>query len=191
MPPFSGKIEPISIIPNEELSSIDQIDVSAFRRALLKKPTYKAYKALLVHRHTLQSLNLDVDLMVEQADDALYKASENRGKTERALANACDSSMYPYPTTCPPIASKAFQSIIELQTFYHDEKVCVLMECVSEQGRAQTLLRRVNSRVEKVEQALVKKFGIHTVDDEGNPLRMQDLERVIDVMASVPGIENL
>ncbi|KAL9135605.1 MAG: hypothetical protein Q9175_003205 [Cornicularia normoerica] len=186
MPLFSGTTETISTVPEKELSSIDQIDIFAFRRALLKKPTYKAYKALLVHRRAIQCLKTNVDLMVKEADDALYKASENSRKT-KALANDCDSTMSPSALTCPPIAGKVLQSIIELQTFYLDEREGVLIECVFEQGRALALLQEVNKKVEKVEHALVKKYGIHTVDDEGDPLDMRNVERIIDVMASTPG----
>lgn len=183
---FFPTIETISTIPDEELSSVDQIDISALQQALSKKPTYKAYKALLVHRRTLQCLKMNVDLMVEVADDALYKALENRNKAEQALANACNSTMSLYPATCLPLSGKALQTIIELQTVYYDEKVGVLVECDFEQQRAQRVLDDVNKRVKKMEQALVKKFGIHTIDDEGNPLYMQNVERVIDVMASIP-----
>lgn len=191
MPLFAGKIEAISTIPDEELSSFDQIDLSAFHRARSKKPTYKSYNALLIHRCTLRSLKRNVDLMVEQANDALFKASENRRKTLQALAHACESTRSPHSLTCPPIAGKVLQNIIELQTFYHDERAIVLTECQVEQRRAQVLLVAVDERLTKTEQVLVKKFGIHTVDDEGNPLDMQDVERVIHVMASIPGNEGL
>ena len=43
-----------------------------------------------------------------------------------------------------------------------------------------------------MEWALVKKYRIHTVDDEGKPLLNEhNVERIIDVMASVPAIEDL
>ena len=188
----SRKIETISTVPDEELCSIDQIDISALGQALSKKPTYKAYKALLVHRHTLRCLKINVDHMVEVADAALCKASENRKKAEQTLVNACNSTVSPNPATSPPISGKALQTIIELQTMYYDEQVSVLVECDFEQGRAQRVLDDVNKRVKKIEQAWVKKFGYHTVDDEGNPVYMQqNVEPVLDVMASIPENEDL
>lgn len=132
-----------------------------------------------------------MDSIFEEAHDAQRKASDNYNKTAEALANACDATMSPYSTTSPPIVGKALQTILELQMFYHDERMGVVIERGVERGQVKGFLRAVNEKVEEVEQVLVKKYGIHTVDDEGNPLEMQDLERVIDVMASVPGIENI
>ena len=128
--------------------------------------------------------------MVDEADGALQKASENFRKTVQTLAKACDSDTLPYPQTSPPIVGNALQSIIKQQKFYHDQRMGVLVERGFEAGRVLALLNEVNKRIAKVEQDLVKKYGIHTIDDEGNPLEIQNLERVIDVMASVPGIES-
>ncbi|CAF9942255.1 MAG: hypothetical protein ALECFALPRED_009635 [Alectoria fallacina] len=191
MPLVFGKPEPISIIPEEELSAVDQINVSAFRRALVKKPTYKAYCSLLAYRRALRCLKINVDLLVEEADDGLRKATDNYNKTAQALANACDSTKSPWPTTCPTVAGEVFQNIMELQALYHEEKLEVCLECHFDEGRARAFLDAVNKRVQKLETVLVKKFGIHAVDDEGNPLDMQNAERVIHVMASIPGNENL
>lgn len=123
--------------------------------------------------------------MVDEADGAVGKAAENYRKTAQAIANSCNSAALPPP----PIAGKALQTIIELQKFYHDQRMGVLVECSLERGRVSALVIEVNKRIAKVEQVLVKKYGIHTIDDEGKPLVMQNLERVIDIMASVPGIE--
>lgn len=191
MPLFSGKIEIISTTPDEELSSVDQIDCLAFSRALCRKSSYKAYSALLIHRRTLQCLNANVNLIVQEAEDARFKAFENREKTEQALANACISTMSSYPTRCPSIARKALESIMELQTFYLDERAGALVECVLERECAQAFLYKADKRLKKVEQALVERNDIHTVDDEGEPLDVQNVERVMHVMASIPGIERL
>ena len=192
MPQSSGKIEIISIVPDDKLSSVSQIDLGTLHQALSRKPTYKAYKTLLVHHHTLQCLNANVDLRVQQADDAFKKVSEDLRNTAVALANACNSTASAHPATRPPIVGEVLQGIIELQTFYQREKVHVLLQCRWDQTGAQRLIQEVNKRVKKVEQALVKKYGIPTLDDEGNPLlNGHNIERIIDVMASVPGIENL
>ena len=192
MPGSSIENETISTVPNEKLSSIGQIHLPTLNRALKRKSTYKAYKALRVHRSTLECLNSNVNLRVGKADDALNKASEDRRNTEIALANACSSTASLYPTTRPAIVGEVLQGIIELQKFYQHEKADVLVECRREQRHVQTLIRAVNTKVEKVEKALVKKFGIHTVDDEENPLlNVHNVERIIDVMASIPGLENL
>ena len=191
MPLVSGKIEPISIIPEEELSAVDQINVSAFRRALVKKPIYKAYCSLLAYRHALRRLKINVDLLVEEADDGLRKATENFNMTGQALVNACDSTKSPYPTTSPTVAGEVFKNIMELQKLYHAERLEVALECHFEEGYVRGRLYAANKRVQKLEAVLVKKFGIHAVDDEGKPLDMQNVERVIHVMASVPGTENL
>ena len=175
MPGSSIENETISTVPNEKLSSIGQIHLPTLSRALKRKSTYKAYK-----------------VRVGKADDALNKASEDRRTTETALANACASTASPYPITRPAIVGEALTGIIGLQKFYQHEKADILVECRREQSHVQTLIRAVNERVEKVEKALVKRFGIHTVDDEGNPLlNVHNVERIIDVMASIPGLENL
>ena len=81
---------------------------------------------------------------------------------------------------------------MKLQMLYQRETVDALVNCRCEQMQAQLHLQAVNKRVEKVERTLVKKYGIHTVDDEGKPLLNEhNVERIIDVMASIPGIEDL
>ena len=189
MPHSSSKMEPISTVPDEKLSSIDQIDLSALHRALIRKPTYKTYKILLAHYHSLQCLNANLELRIMDADDALTEASANRENTVIALTNACNSTASPYPTTRPPVIGNALQGIIELQMFYQKEKENVLEECRREQSRVHTFILKTNKKVDKVERVLVKKFGIPT-DDEGNPLNMQSVERAIDVMAWIPGCES-
>lgn len=190
MPQSSGKIETIAIVPDDELSSAYQIDLPSLNRALSRKPTYKVYKTLLVHHRTLKCLNSNVDLRVQKADAALNKASENLRNTAVTLANACNSTASANPATRPSIVGEVLQGIVELQTFYQREKVSVLLRCRWDQIQAQKFLQETSKRVKKVEQTLVKKYGIHTVDDEGNPLLNEhNVERIIDLMASVPGIE--
>ena len=189
MPRLSSNIEAISTVPDEKLNSISQLDLSALGRALSREPTYEAYKALLTYRRTLQSLNANVDVRVEHADDALNKTSEDLSNTATALVNVCTS---PGPTTCPSLVGEALRGTMKLQMLYQRENVNVLVNCRREQMQAQMHLQAVDKRVEEVEWALVKKYGIHTFDDEGNPLLSEhNVERMIDVMASVPGIEDL
>ena len=190
----SFKIEAISTMPDEKLNSISQLDHSALDRVLSRKPSYEAYKTLLTYRRTLQSLNANVDSRVAQADDALSKTSEDLGNTATALVNACcTSAASPRHTiTRPTLVVEALRATMKLQMLYQREKVDVLVNCRREQMQAQMHLQEVNRRVEKVEWALVRKYGIHTVDDEGMPLLNEhNVERMIDVMASVPGIEDL
>lgn len=185
-----GKIETISIVRDDELYSAYQIDLPSLNRALSRKPTYKTYKTLLVHQRTLECLNANVDLRVQKAEAALNKASENLKNTIVTLANACNSTASANPATRPPIVGGVLQGIMELQIFYQREKVSVLLQCRWDQIQAQRLLQQTSKRVNKVEQSLVKKYGIHTVDDEGEPLLNEhNVERIIDLMASVPGIE--
>ena len=192
MPGSSIENETISTVPNEKLSSMGQIHLPTLSRALKRKSTYRAYKALRGHRSTLECLNAKVNLRAGKADDALNKASEDRRNTEIALTNACASTASPYPTTRPAIVGEVLRGIIGLQKFYEHEKVGLVVECRREQRHVQTLIRAVNKRVGKVEEALVQKFGIHTVDDEENPLlNVHNIERIIDVMASIPGMENI
>ena len=187
--PQSFKIEAISTMPDEKLNSISQLDLSALDRFLSRKPSYEAYKTLLTYRRTLQSLNANVDSRVAQADDALSKTSEDIGNTATALVNACTSAMSPCHR--PTLVGEALRVSMKLQMLYQREKVDVLVNCRREQMQAQMHLQEVNRRVEKVEWALVRKYGIHTVDDEGMPLLNEhNVERMIDVMASVPGIED-
>ena len=81
---------------------------------------------------------------------------------------------------------------MKLQMLYQREKVNALVDCRCEQMQARMHLEAVTKRVEEVEQALVKKYGIHTADDEGKPLLNEhNVERMIDVMASVQGVEDL
>ena len=189
MPQSFSKIEAISTVPDEKLNSISQLDLPALGRALSRKPTYEAHNTLLTYRRTLQSLSANVDLRVE---DTLNKTSEDLSNTATALVNACNSRASPCQTTHPTLVSEALRSTIKLQMLYQREKVNVLVNCRREQMQAQMYLQAVNKRVEEVEWALVEKYGIHTVDDEGKPLLNEhNVERMIDVMASVPGTEDL
>ena len=192
MPQWSGKIEAISIVADENLKSISQLDLKTLSRALSRKPTYAIYKTLLTYWSTLQRLNVNVNLTVKQADDALGKASDDLSNTTTALVNACNFTTSPHPTSRPLVAGEALIGTMKLQTIYQREKVDVLVRCRREQMHAQMYLQRVDRRVEKVERALVKKYGILTADDEGMPLlNVHNTERIIDVMASIPGIEDL
>lgn len=184
------------MVPDEKLNSISQLDLSALARALSREPTYEAYKSLLTHRRTLQSLNANVDVRVEHADDALNKTSEDLSNTAtalvNALVNACNSPPSPGQTTRPSLVGEALRGTMKLQMLYQRENVNVLVNCRREQMQAQMYREAVDQRVEEVEWALVKKYGIHTFDDEGKPLLNEyNVERMIDVMASVPGVEDL
>ena len=184
---FTGKIEPISTAPDGKLCSFHQIDVEALCRALRKKPRYKAYKALLSHRRVLECLKTNLDLKAKEAVEARQKAINDYNKTW-ALAHACHvSTESSRAIKCPAIAGEMLDTILEWQKFYQDQKVEALEECAVEHGRVQYFLLALNKRVEKVEGALVTRYGIWTTDEEGNPLDMCDVERVIDVMASIPG----
>ena len=191
MPQSFSKIEAISTVPDEKLDSISQLDLSALDRALTRSQTYEAYKTLLTYRRTLICLNANVDLRVEQANEALSKTSEDLSNTATALVNACNSTASPRQTTRPTFVREALRGTMKLQMLYQREKVNVLVNCRREQMHAQMYLQAVNKRVEEVERALVKEYGIHTVDDEGKVLLNEhNVERMIDVMASVPGIED-
>ena len=191
MPQSFSKIEAISTMPDEKLDSISQLDLSALDRALTRSQTYEAYKTLLTYRRTLICLNANVDLRVEQANEALSKTSEDLSNTATALVNACNSTASPRQTTRPTFVREALRGTMKLQMLYQREKVNVLVNCRREQMHAQMYLQAVNKRVVEVERALVKKYGIHTVDDEGKVLLNEhNVERMIDVMASVPGIED-
>ena len=191
MPQSFSKIEAISTMPDEKLDSISQLDLSALDRALTRSQTYEAYKTLLTYRRTLICLNANVDLRVEQANEALSKTSEDLSNTATALINACNSTASPRQTTRPTFVREALRGTMKLQMLYQREKVNVLVNCRREQMHAQMYLQAVNKRVVEVERALVKKYGIHTVDDEGKVLLNEhNVERMIDVMASVPGIED-
>ena len=189
----SDKIEAISTVLDEKLNSISQLDRSALDRGLSRKPTYEAYKTLLAYRHTLISLNANVDLRVEQADDALSKTSEDISNTATALVNACNSTASsPSQTARPALIREALSGTMKLQMLYQREKANALVDCRCEQMQAQMHLQAVTRRVEEVERALVKKYEIHAIADEGRPLLNEhNVERMIDVMASVPGIEDL
>ena len=192
MPQSLSKIEAISTVPDKKFNSISQLDLSALDRALTRKPTYEAYKTLLTYRRTLTCLNANVDLRVEQADEALSKTSEDLSNTATALVNACNSTASPRQTTRRTLVGEALRGTMKLQMLYQREKVNVLVNCRREQMHAQMYLQAVNKRVEEVEWALVEKYGIHTVDDKGKPLLNEhNVERMIDVMASVPGIEDI
>ena len=172
MPPISSNIEAISTVPDEKLNSISQLDLSTLRRALSREPTYIAYKSLLTYRRTLHSLNANVDLRVEHADDALNKTSEDLGNTATALVNVCTS---PGQTTI----GQALRATMKLQMLYQRENVNVLVNCRREQMRAQIYQEAVDRRVEEVEWALVEKYG---VDDEGKPLLNEhDVERMTGI----------
>ena len=189
----SGTIKSISSVPDEEVSAIDQIDLQAVCDAQSSKPTYKAYKTLLAYGRTLHFLQTNVDLLPEKANKELSDALENISKTQQALADVYDSPTSPTPTTTtrPSTAGGILLKILQLQQLYLAQRLEILGQCFFEQGRAFALARGVKERIKKVEKYLVKKYGIRTVDDEGNPVEMHDLERVIDVIASVPGIEKL
>ena len=167
MPQLSSNIEAISTVPDEKLNSISQLDLSALDRALSRNPTYEAYKTLLTYRRTLQSLKANVDLRVEQADDALSKTSEDLGNTAAALVNACTSALSPGHTTRLNLVGEALRGTMKLQMLYQRENVNGLVDCRREQMRAQMYLHTVDKRVEEVEWDLVMKYGIHIVDDGG------------------------
>lgn len=185
---ISGKFKPISTIPNNKLSSIDDIDISALVDAVIKKPTYRNYKTLLAHRRTLQCLETKMDLMFEAAYNALVEIAKNHSKTEQTLADACKS---PYPITRPSIADSALQTILELQMVFLKERKAVVLKHSYNRARVQGNLKYLNMRIWKVEEILAKKYGIHTADDKGNPLHMKNGERAIHLMAWIQDIENL
>ena len=111
-----------------------------------------------------------MDRNIERADDALRKASQNGSKMAQALANTCDYYTSPYPRACSPTTGKVSNSIIELQTIHHDMRVgAFLWSAASSGGVRRHFSGKVNKRMKKVEQALVKKFGVITVDDEADP----------------------
>ena len=171
MPQSSSKIKAISMVSDKKLNSISQLDLSALSRALSKTPTYETYKTLLTYRRTLQLLSANVDLRVEQADDVLSKTSEDLGNMATALANACNSTASPSQTTRPTLlVREALRETMKLQMLYEREDVNERVNCRHEQIQVQMHLQAVIKRVEKVEEALVKKYGVHTVDDEGKPL---------------------
>ena len=116
---------------------------------------------------------------------------ENHSKTEQTLADVCDSTKSPYPITRPSIAGSVLETIIDLQIVYSKEKEDVLLKYNLERGYVLGSLDYVSSRIRKMERALVKKYGIHTIDDKGNPLDMENVERAIDLMVWISRIENL
>ncbi len=165
---MSGKFK-TSTIPIDKLNDPAVLEAAS-------KPTYKNYKFVLAHRRTLQSFKTKLDLMVKAAYDVLFEAVENHSKTYQTLTDVCDFTKSPFPTTRPSIAGDVLQTIIELQVVYSKEKEDVLLEYTIERGYVLGRLGYLNSRIRKMERALVKKYGIHTVDDEGNPLDMQNVE---------------
>ena len=171
MPQTPGGIEAIPKVPHKELNSISQIDLPTLSRAFSRKPAYKAYKTLIGYRHTLQRLHSHVNLRVEQADDALHKASKNLHNTAIALVNACSSPMSFHPESHPHIMnSEVLKGVLELQKYHQGEKMDALVKCRCEQMHVQSYIQTVSEILEKDERALVKNFGVHTVDDEGKPL---------------------
>ncbi len=183
MPLVSGKFKP-STIPIDKLNDPAVLEAAS-------KPTYKNYKFLLAHRRTVQSFKTNLDLMVKAAYDALFEAAENYSKTYQILTDACDSTKSPFPNTRPSIAGDVLQKIIEMQGVYSKEKEDVLLEYNLERGYVLGELVYMNRRIRKVERALVKRYGIHTIDDDGNPLDMQNVERAIDLMAWISKTEKL
>ena len=187
---FTGKIEPISTVPDEKLSSSHQIDTEAFFRALRKKPTYKAYKALLSHRRVLECLQKNLELKVEEAAEARHKAFEDITKTW-SLAHAChvstDSSR---PIKCPAIAGDMLDSIMESQMFYAERRVEAFGECAQELDSVTGFLRALKKRVDKVEGVLMKKYVIGTPGDGVKTLDRRDMEHVLDAFALMAGIED-
>ena len=187
---FTGTIEPISTRPDEKLYSSLQIDIEAFSRALHKKPTYKAYKALLGHRLTLECLKHSLELKVKEAVEARDKASNNYTKTS-ALAHACHvSAGSSRPVKCPAIAGDMLDTVSEWQKIFQVRKREALDECEQELGLVQGWLERLRKRVEKVEGALVKAYGILKMIDEGHSLDVSDVEHVIHAFALMTGIED-
>lgn len=187
---FTGKIEPISTVPDEKLSSSHQIDTEAFFRALRKKPSYKTHKALLSHRRTLECLQKHLELKVEQAAEARYKAFKDCTKTW-SLAHAChvstDSSR---PIKCPAIAGDMLDSILESQKFYVDRRVEALEECAQECDSVTGFLEALKKRAEKVEGVLVKKYVIGTPGEGVERLDRRDMEHVVDTFALMARIED-
>ena len=171
MPQLPGNIEAISTVPDEKLNSTSQLELPTLDRALSQKPSYEAYHTLLTYRRTLQSLNTNVDLRVEQADNALSKTSEDLGNTAAALVSACcASAASPGLTARSNLVAEALRGTMKLQMLYQRENVDGLVNCRREQMRAQMYLRAVDRRVEEVEAALVAKYGIRSVDEEGKRL---------------------
>lgn len=193
MPQSSGKIETIGDVSDAFLSSPYQIDIPSLNRALSRKPTYKTYKTLLVHQRTLKCLNANVDRRLQKADAELDFASESLKRTAGyladALADACNSTASPTTTeTDPTIVGSTLRAIIGHQTFSQEVSMADVLECRSDQLHARKLLEGTSERVKKVEQKLVKKYDILTVDDEGKQLLDEHkMERVIDLMVAMPG----
>lgn len=113
---------------------------------------------------------------------------QNINKTQQALEEIYDS---PTTSTSPSTAGGVLSNILELQNLYLTKRFEILGQCAEECGGAFELARGVKERIKKVERGLVEEYGIRTVDDEGNAVEIKDLERVIDGMASVPGVEKL
>ena len=187
---FTGKIEPISTVPDEKLTSSRQIDTEAFFRALRKKPSYKALEALLSHRRVLGCLQKNLELKVEEAAEARHKAFKDCTKTW-SLARAChvstDSSR---PVKCPAIAGDLLDSVFESQKFYVDRRVEALEECAQECDSVTGLLKALNKRVRKVEGVLEKKYVIGTLGDGGKTLDGREMEHVLDAFALMARIED-
>ena len=183
---LTGKIEPISTVPDEKLSSSRQIDTDAFSRALRKKPSYKTHKALLTHRRTLECLQKHLELKLEAADEACLKAFRDRNKTW-SLAQACHASANSSrPVKCPAIAGDVLDSIFESQHIYVQRRVEALEECAQECDSVTGFLEALNKRVE----ILVKKYVIGTPGDGVETLDRQDMEHVVDAFALMAMIED-
>ena len=187
MPHLTRKIEPISTVPDEKLSSSHQIDTEAFSRALRKKPSYKTYKTLLTHHRTLECLQKHLELKIQEAAEARHKAFKDYTKTW-SLAHAChvstDSSR---PVKCPAIAGDMLDDILVSQQFYTERRGEALEECERECEAVTGFLEKLKKRVEKVEGVLVKvervlgkKDVIGTPGGGVERLDRREVERVVD-----------
>ena len=187
---FTCKIEPISTVPDEKLCSSSQIDTEAFFRALRKKPSYKAYKALLSHRRALECLQKHLELKVDEAAEARNKAWKEWTKTW-SLSHAChvsaDSSR---PVKCPAIAGDALDSILESQQFYVERRAEAFEERAEEFGLVTAFLEALNKRAQKVEGVLGKKYVIGTLGDGEKHLDRREMEHLLDAFALMARIED-
>ena len=187
---FTCKFEPISTVPDEKLCSSSQIDIEAFFRALRKKPSYKAYKALLSHRRILERLQKHLELKAEEAAEARNKAWKEWTKTW-SLSHAChvsaDSSR---PIKCPAIAGDVLDSILESQQFYVERRVEAFEECAQEFGSVTGLLEALNKRVQKVEAVLEKMYVIGTLGDREKELDRREMEHLLDAFALMARVED-
>ena len=150
----SGEIEPISTVPDEELFSYYQLDIPAFHRAMIQKPTLEALDALLAHRYTMRCWDTNADLVIKQAHDVALEAQRNYEKTAQILAKTCGSTASPCPTKSPPIAGEVLRTIMERQAVYVEGKVSLLDDCRREKAKAGSMLYMVERKVQDMEDAL-------------------------------------